>query len=255
MNFSSRQILLFVIAFSATASASAADWAGYYAGANLGYGSGKSSASSAVAYDTIGYFATSSVGPVNDAGNQTVKPNGANLSGVLGYNWIFGNTVAGVEGDLGYFGMKGSTEKSGAYPCCAPNGFTVKSEVSTNYLLTIRPRLGWISKDSLYYVTGGLAVTDLTGKFTFSDNFATASESAKVSKTKLGWTIGFGAEYAMQGPWSLKAEYLYTDFGKISSTSNDLTTTTPVSAYPTSTFTHSVDLNAHILRVGMTYKF
>src|SRR5262249_17857436 len=151
-----------------------------------------------------------------------------------------------------YLGLSGSEQKSAVYPCCAPTGFTVKSEVSTSYLLTLRPRYGWISNNWLWYVTGGLAVTDLEGKFNFTDTFANATESASVSKMKTGWTLGFGAEYALQGPWSMKAEYLYAAFGEISTTSNNLMAPGP---FPASTFTHSVDLKVHILRAGMNYKF
>ena len=33
--------------------------------------------------------------------------------------------------------------------------------------------------------------------------------------TGLGWTIGAGAEIPVWGQWSVKAEYLYVDFGTV----------------------------------------
>lgn len=249
------RVLLGAIFLLTAASAAAADWAGFYTGANVGYGLGTSKAKTSTVFSPTGYFATTSVPAIETAGDQTVHPKGFGLAGVLGYNWVSGNNVYGVEGDLGYFGLKGDTTKGATYPCCAPTAFTVKSEVKTSWLATARGRYGWTSNNWLYYVTGGLAVTDLKGKFTFNDTFATAAESAEVSKTKMGWTIGAGGQFAWQGPWALKFEYLYADFGKASVTSNNLTAFTPSIAFPTNTFTHSVDLKVHILRAGVTYKF
>ena len=32
-------------------------------------------------------------------------------------------------------------------------------------------------------------------------------------KTRLGWTIGGGVEHALTDRWTIKAEYLFADFG------------------------------------------
>jgi len=59
-----------------------------------------------------------------------------------GYNWQSGMVVYGLETDLQYFHLKGTSSASGIYPCCAPTGFTVNSEAHTDWLLTARPRVG-----------------------------------------------------------------------------------------------------------------
>jgi outer membrane immunogenic protein len=85
--------------------------------------------------------------------------------------------------------------------------------------------------------------------------FATAAESGSVSNTKAGWTAGGGVEAGLWGNWSIKAEYLYVDFGRISANSTNLTAFTPPISFPTNVFTHSVNLKANIARLGVNYRF
>jgi len=59
-----------------------------------------------------------------------------------GYNWQSGMVVYGLETDFEYFHLKGTTVGTGVYPCCAPTGFTVTSEAHTDWLFTVRPRIG-----------------------------------------------------------------------------------------------------------------
>ena len=49
---------------------------------------------------------------------------------------------------------------------------------------------------------------------------------------------GVGGEYALMNGWSVKAEYLYVDLGRVSTTSANLTAFTPPSAFPANVFTH-----------------
>ena len=74
-----------------------------------------------------------------------------------------------------------------------------------------------------------------------------------MSKTMTGWTIGGGIEYAVVNGWSVKAEYLYLDFGHAQLTSNNLLDggTFPVPLQP---FLHSVSLTSNVFRLGLNYK-
>ena len=51
----------------------------------------------------------------------------------------------------------------------------------------------------------------------------------------------------------MKAEFLYVDLGRVSTTSNNLVAFG--FAFPTSVFTHSFDIKSNIVRVGVNYKF
>jgi outer membrane immunogenic protein len=109
----------------------------------------------------------------------------------------------------------------------------------------------------LVYATGGLAVTDLRVRNFNSDNLSvlgigTGSESSSNSDVKAGWTVGGGVEVALDQHWSLKAEYLFVDFNKVSTTGNITSPENPAFANPLRT---SEDLSAHLGRVGLNFRF
>lgn len=231
------------------------DWTGFYVGVNAGGAWSNSSAATTTVFSPIGYFATTSPGAIAIAGAQ--RPNASGFTGGLtaGYNWQASNIVFGVESDFNYLGLKGSSTGSGIYPCCAPTGFTVNTSVSTDWLITLRPRVGIAANNWLFYATGGLAVGNVKSSFNFTDTFATATESASMSQTRTGWTAGAGTEYALMNGWSVKAEYLYVDLGRQSTTSTNLAAFVPAIPFPSNVYTHSVDLRTNIVRVGLNYKF
>jgi outer membrane immunogenic protein len=228
------------------------NWTGFYAGLNAGGGWGASDPTTRTVFSPIGYFAASSVAAINPVGAQTAHSGGFTGGAEVGYNQQINSLVWGLEADFNYLGLKDSASGSAIYPCCAPTGFTINSSVSTDWLLTVRPRIGIANGSWLYYATGGLAVSNLRGKFNFGDNFAAAAESAAFSTTKAGWTAGGGVEFGLSGNWTAKAEYLYVDLGSASATSSNLNTA--IGAFPASVFTHSTDLKANIVRAGVNYR-
>ena len=230
------------------------NWTGWYVGLNAGGAFGRTDANTSTVFSPTGYFALSSVPAIGSAGAQRVNSSGLIVGGQVGYNLQTNNIVWGIETDFQYFGLRGSSTGGAVYPCCAPTAFTVNSQFNTDWLFTARPRVGLAANNWLFYVTGGVALANLKGNFTFTDTFATANETASVSKVKAGWTVGAGAEYALLNRWSVKAEYLYVDLGSVSTTSTNLTAFTPAIAFPTNTFTHSVNLQSHIFRLGLNYK-
>jgi outer membrane immunogenic protein len=229
-------------------------WTGAYIGLNAGYAWGDSEAATSTIFSPAGYFAATSVPAIATAGAQTINPNGFTGGGQIGYNWQASSAaVLGLEADIEYFGLKGSATSGAAYPCCLANSFTITQSVKTDWLATFRARLGYlVTPSTLIYVTGGGAVTNLQGTFTFTDNFAAATESASFTSTKLGWTVGGGFEWAMSGGWSAKAEYLFVRFPGVTTTSTNLVSTFGPS--PINVFTHSADLDANIVRLGLNYK-
>ena len=87
-----------------------------------------------------------------------------------------------------------------------------------------------MSSNLMAYVTGGLALTRLGVSNSFSDNVplgAGTAGSANASATKAGWVVGGGLEYALIKNWSIKAEYLFMDFGKVTATGTIINTAGP----------------------------
>ena len=79
------------------------------------------------------------------------------------------------------------------------------------------------------------------------------SWSGNPSKTRVGWTIGGGVEYAVTNNVTIKGEYLYADLG--SSNFNRLGNTASAIAFPGVFVTGKVSYNASIFRAGVNYKF
>lgn len=242
------------------------NWAGWYVGINAGGAFGHSNDPTSTVVSPLGYFNVTSVPVVNAVGNQTSDPKGFTGGIQAGYNWQTGNWVAGIEAEFDYFGLKGSNTGSGIFPCCAPSGFTITSSIKTTWLATVRGRLGFAANNWLFYATGGAAFTNLKGNFTYTDNcfqvpacggapggpFTT--EAAAFSKTKAGWALGTGVEAGLWDRWTVKAEYLYVDFGRVSAVGAISAPPGIVPAAANNPFTHSVDLRSHIVRVGLNYR-
>jgi outer membrane immunogenic protein len=74
-----------------------------------------------------------------------------------------------------------------------------------------------------------------------------------VLTTQVGWTLGAGVEYAFLPNWSVKAEYLYLNFGSNSYLSPLVAASVPFApGYAWATTARERD---HVARVGVNYKF
>jgi outer membrane immunogenic protein len=160
--------------------------------------------------------ATSVVGPINPAGP---------IAGVqAGYNQTVGKFVVGVEGDLQWSGVKGSHV-----------GPTITSSASLDYFGTLRLRGGLPVDRFLPYITAGVSAGQVSGTSTFGGGFTT-------TRPGLGLTAGVGAEYAVTDNLSLKAEYLYVDYGDIT-------------FFPGTAIEEKIRSRMGAIRVGLNYRF
>jgi outer membrane immunogenic protein len=235
------------------------DWKGFYAGANVGGAFGGSNVRTTAVGPVGGYFLDSDIIQIAAAGKHDIGLDGFTGGVQIGYNATAGKTfLIGGEFDFGGLNLE-STKTDGAEYISAPGTtFSITQKVSSSWLLTARPRIGITHGKALIYATGGLAVTNIHDRVLFTDTFASALEGGGRNENKAGWTAGAGIEYQVKSRWSVKGEYLYAEFGKVSATSNNLITNNGMSsdvAFPTNVFTHSADLHANIIRVGLNYRF
>ena len=175
---------------------------------------------------------------------MSLSPDGFTGGGQLGYNYQTGNIVFGLEADFDYFGLKGTSTISSTF--VGGGDFTLNNSVKTDWLFTLRPRVGVAFDRFLPYVTGGLAVTNVKYSSSLADPVFGTSQASNVNETKAGWTVGGGVEYAVTPKWSVKAEYLYADFGSVSMTSI---------GGNGAVFSQSATLKANIVRGGVNVKF
>ena len=247
------------------------NWTGFYVGANAGYAWSAGDASFTVDPALAGAPTGT---PFGDAGRAAIAGGApTNVSGKgftggvqAGYNLQFRNIVVGVEADFNSLHLDNSADRAALSGTGVPWIDSVHTSIKTDWLLTVRPRVGVAWNEFLLYATGGLAVTRITtiqsqlNADVFGGGFFPGyGESVSGSQTKAGWTLGGGLEYAMSDHWTVKGEYLYTDFGSINLTGIAGPPTSPALPGPPffggQSFTHTFDLHVSTVRAGVNYKF
>lgn len=247
-------------------------WTGFYVGLNAGGAWGRSDADTAVncsvspvAGPPFPYFCDSTGdgaangAAVGAAGSGPMTADGFTGGIQAGYNWQGPSLIYGLETDFDAFHLHGTRQGTGAYPVTyipvtAGTAFAVNSSFSTDWLYTFRGRIGLpVSSNLMAYATGGLALTRIGVDTSFSDsNFPAATGSANGSETKAGGVIGGGVEWAVSANWSVKAEYLFMDFGKVTATG---TISNPGGFGYTQGISTSSDLTAQVARIGINRRF
>ena len=184
-------------------------WTGAYIGANAAFG--------------FGSF-------TNGGSPYFGNADGGLFGLTAGYNYRSGPLVAGVEGDIAFGGISGSNSPYGG----------VYSTGNVNGEGSLRVRFGYAFNHTMVYITGGYTGANLKGALT--DYAATPNIYANKSTFLNGWTIGGGIEFALTHNVSVKAEYLYSDYG-----SGNLFNGTIDNIHP--------GLSLSTLRAGVNYHF
>ncbi len=191
------------------------NWTGFYLGINGGGAFGQSNWTDPVDPST---------------GNFSVD--GYLIGGTIGANYQVGSWVLGIEGDWDWANIDGTTTSNcGGYTC----------ETKSDWLATVRGRVGYAWDRLLVYGTGGVA---------FADAEAGAGFLPFNSSTQVGWTAGAGIEYAFLPNLTAKIEYLYVGLQDQSCPRGSCGGGTFLNPVNT-----SVSLNENIVRGGINYKF
>jgi len=241
-------------------------WTGFYIGINGGYGfagSGSGFGQRLVSADDFhGVFPG---GPAWVLGSSV---NGGIFGGQVGYNFqLSPSFVAGIETDIQASWLRGGNQ---AALSIDPTGATVFGISAFNQRVdwygTLRGRLGFLVTPTwLLYATGGLAYGGVRSNLTYFDvnhqghPGLLAGGLASSSSTRLGYTVGAGAEWMFAPNWSVKAEYGYVDLGRsVANMASAFNTLPAPGAAETVTLvaaSHSYRTAFHTVRAGINYKF
>jgi outer membrane immunogenic protein len=175
-------------------------WAGLYLGVQVGYAWGSDPV------DVVDVIA-----PVANNAFFNLKPKGVLGGAHVGYNLQFTNwnwfsssgVVIGLEGSVDGSSLSGTRTSA--------TGVTMRVRTETQGSLRARIGLAW--DRLLIYGTGGAAFAG------FDDTYVTVFGTPffideQDSKTRTGWTVGGGFDYAITPNWSIGVEYRYSDFGR-----------------------------------------
>lgn len=157
------------------------DWTGFYAGAQAGYGWGRS--------DITG----------DDGGPFSVSPDidGGFIGGHIAGLWQFDQAVLGAEAELNYASINGTAD--------AGPGNVFGSDVK--WFGSVNAKAGYAMDRVLIYGIGGVAFAGIETSQAAGASFAQA-------RTSTGWTLGAGIDYAFSNNVVVGAQYRYYDFGK-----------------------------------------
>ncbi|HEY2707181.1 MAG TPA: outer membrane beta-barrel protein [Caulobacteraceae bacterium] len=213
------------------------DWNGPYVGLNAGWNSSNTTAlpSSVTSNQLTGLSngaATVTVPPATfPTARMDYSTQGFAGGGQVGFNHQMGHLVLGLEGDMDGTGGRSSQFSSYALPA---TGLTTGSTVTIlrrtdpDWTATVRGRVGYATGRMLFYGTGGLAIADARQSALYgyaptpAAGIAAANPGAALGpfsnggaddRVLTGWTVGGGAEFALNRAVSVGAEYRHSDYG------------------------------------------
>jgi outer membrane immunogenic protein len=228
------------------------NWSGCYVGLNGGGGASGTNFTSAV--DNGTHLPTpGDAGTVGTIGTGSANASAFLAGGQAGCNWQSGTLVYGLEGDFDYFHANPQFINANG-TLSTGDTFSVTQSLKTDYLATVRPRLGVAADRNLAYITGGAAFTKANYTQTYADTLnaglTPGTGTASGSKSLAGWVAGAGWEHAWTDNWTFKIEYLFAKFPTTSALGSIAD-----AAGGTNTLHGSADLVIQSVRAGVNYKF
>ncbi len=218
---------------TAYVSAPGYNWTGFYVGAHGGYASGRTQ-------------------DITNAGAQERDLYGAFGGGQAGYNYQIGSVVLGVEADVSYGDISSSWGGANQFD-------PYYGKDAANLFGTARGRIGYAFDRVLVYATGGLAWGQMEHGFGCDAARVTLTNGCQNKKggqkfyvqgdpTDIGYVVGGGVEYGITKNWSVKAEYLFTDYG-----TNRIDLVDP--NYPAAKSARNFATSFHRTLIGVNYRF
>jgi outer membrane immunogenic protein len=235
-------------------------WTSCYIGLNLGGDVARSNFSWSGISEGGTAFAAGAATVIPEAANATLRSSGVIGGGQVGCNYQTGVFVVGLEGDFDGTGLRNSRSAvslgntNGGPPTIVPG--IINESFRSNWLSTVRGRVGIANGPWLFYGTGGLAIANVS----FSDQlcFPTAGtpicNAASSNNTRTGWAAGGGIEWMFTAHWSAKVEYIHADLGTTTYTSLGMTAGGAV-PFPGTTINHSHSFTEDIGRAGVNWHF
>jgi outer membrane immunogenic protein len=213
-------------------------FAGAYLGGNVGYTNYRAKWEE-VFQDFDGSFRNT---PISQS------KGGAAVGANVGYNFVRCNFVLGFEGDYNFTHLESSTigVPPGQAFTAVPLG-TIRLNEGLKDYATLRMRMGIVSRNTLWYATGGLAWGKTQHQLLDYAHYDNGISNPTFDSWRRGWTVGGGFEAALSEMVSLKGEALYMDFGKRTYTLSD-------SAVPPDVYIFTNRSTAATVRVGLNFK-
>lgn len=229
------------------------DWQGFYLGLALGGSESAAKPETTVAYS--GYF--TDVGSASDRNQLNPilqrRISGQDVTGSLlaGYDFQSGNFTYGLEGDLTFLRFS-KTQGTGplSYYTQPASAFTTRTTFESDFLLSLRSKLGYVSGPFQIYVSAGPSVSRFKMTHQYSDTWGGGnSVTLSDSKTAYGVSSSVGVGYMMSDGWVLRSDYVFSYYPDVAGSSSDL------NGDGNADFNYGSDFRSHNLRLALIKRF
>ncbi|MFO1110569.1 MAG: outer membrane protein [Bradyrhizobium sp.] len=198
------------------------NWTGFYIGADVGYGWGRSTGTLT---NAAGAF------PVP----YSLNPSGVIGGGFIGGNYQINNVVLGVEADW----QAADLDQSGNFLFGGVPTYRIGTKIKDYG--SVRGRLGLAFNQWMVFGTAGAAWGSWDTSYGLIGFPPALTDSVR---SGVGWTAGAGVEYAFTPNWIGRVEYRYTDLGTASFVN-----------VPTNSAEVGNKVTINDVRFGIAYKF
>jgi outer membrane immunogenic protein len=235
------------------------NWTGFHLGGGAGllFGSASTSASTDIAF----FDCEGSCQAYNQSDSQDLTKQGWLGSIEAGYDYQLGSMVFGAGVDFDFQSKTvASVTFTGQDNQSPPNSSSQQVDVDFGDGFAVYGRIGaLISKSTLVYGLAGYAnqqaklSSSLQAGNTDEPVFS-AQSVYNIRSSMDGWTVGAGLEQLLGRGFSIKTEYRYADFGKISAGESHSSSDCTHCSYTLSS-NAATDIRMQSVRMLLSYRF
>lgn len=237
-----------------SSAAVAQDWTGFYVGGQTGYsfGDGGSNVSLGGAWGTESAALQSGA---TDLYSTNLEPEGWGVGVHAGYNHqlpsglVLGGEVSYNFNDIDASRSTPQTVATSTFPSLT---YAVGNSVEVEESVTARANIGWSFSHMLGYVALGYTWADTTAGAEVLSNGG-YSKQGSGSDWVSGFTYGIGGAVPVADRWTLRLEYLRTNFDDLQFNTAYRAGSTFTSPVYTETYTQDLELDT--VQIGLSYRF
>lgn len=189
----------------------------------------------------------------DNALNAAESDNGWTAGAQVGYNFQWHCTVWGVVADWNWTNAEASSTYF--YDPRFPLDGSLNYNSKEKWYATLRTRSGIVVDNLMLYLTGGFAWAkfDRNLVYSYGDAGGIWTQTFSNSKTKLGFVIGAGTEWAWTQNVSITSEFLYMGFEK--DTPSFTCTPSFCGSYSGTPFRYEFKDSEWVAKIGVNYRF
>lgn len=238
-------------------------WKGLYIGANLG--GVVSNADLKTKSGNLGastYFTTEAdSNSVSRNGSSTLETKFLNVGFHAGNDWIYDKYILGAIIDYTYFNHQAHDGSMDLYPSSG-DAYYVRTSIKVKDLYSLRARVGMqytYKKPALLYATFGPVLAKLKVANRFDDSsILIGTGASSITTNQLGFSIGAGADYAINRQLSLNMEYKYINT-PARTTTGIISNSVGGFGIPVHSLSNPFNTKAnwanHMIKIGVNYRF